>query len=389
MSTALYRFTWLIAFLLVTSLINAQSNYRPGFIITLQQDTVYGEIDYRTDKMNADRCVFRPQGDNNADATIYRPFDIQGYRFTEDGRYYISKTVSLKNDEQQPVFLEYLLKGIKSLYYLETGDNLPVYFIEEGNKLVKVDAPRLAKQSVNYQFQGQKDRYVPVLHYVFGDCPELSSRIDKMRFRRADIVNLTKEYHYAMCTSNEECIEFEAKEDKKKVQLHFTAYGGVMQYIMPFRSESACSRPDMSYLVGAGMSISSVRWMSSLSACIDFSLSHLATVESARYKNSGTMLSGKLGIRYTYPKRMIRPFAEFGLDISKLISGKSEYNGKSEDWQDGVLPGYYVNAGVEIKLSRKSNHHWLHVRAQFKDNRDMIEKSRFVSGWSGVIGYTF
>lgn len=387
MKTTFYRLLWLTGFLFLAYLMHAQSNYRSGYIITLQQDTVYGEIDYRTDKMNAVRCVFRPQG-NEVEATTYHPFEIQGYRFTDDGRYYVSKSVSLRNNEQQSVFLEYLLKGIKSLYYYEVGANLPVYFIEEGDKLVKVDAPMLAKQTVNFQFGDQKDRYVPVLHYVFGDCPQLSSRIDKMRFRRSDIVNLTKEYHYAMCKSNEDCIEFEAKEDKRKVQLHFTVYGGVIQYVVP-TGQNPSSKPGMSYLAGAGMTISSVRWMSSLSGCIDLSLSHLETIQEGVYKNSGTMLSGKLGIRYTYPKGRLRPFAEFGMDISKLISGKSEYDGKSEDWQDGVLPGYYVNLGLEVKLSRKSDHHWLHMRAQFKDNRDMIEKSRFVSGWSGVIGYTF
>ena len=56
--TILYRLILLNAFLLLISTIYAQSNYRPGFIITLQKDTVYGVIDYRTDKINATRCVF-------------------------------------------------------------------------------------------------------------------------------------------------------------------------------------------------------------------------------------------------------------------------------------------------------------------------------------------
>ena len=78
------------------------------------------------------------------------------------------------------------------------------------------------------------------------------------------------------------------------------------------------------------------------------------------------MLSGKLGIRYTYPKGIVRPFAELGLDVSGMVNAKIKTNDKSERWLDGVYPGYYAN-GL----------------------RDMMEKSALVNGWSGVIGYTF
>ena len=36
-----------------------------------------------------------------------------------------------------------------------------------------------------------------------------------------------------MCTSNEDCIEFEAKEDKRSIQLDITPYVGVIQYNVP------------------------------------------------------------------------------------------------------------------------------------------------------------
>mgnify|MGYP007083938460 FL=1 len=137
--TILYRLILLNAFLLLISTIYAQSNYRPGFIITLQKDTVYGVIDYRTDKINATRCVFLPQ-DNSGDKPItYHPFDILGYRFTDDGKYYVSKNVELQYGIPKPVFLEYLLQGMKSLYYYETEDDIPVYFVEDHNTLVKIE----------------------------------------------------------------------------------------------------------------------------------------------------------------------------------------------------------------------------------------------------------
>ena len=48
------------------------------------------------------------------------------------------------------------------------------------------------------------------------------------------------------------------------------------------------------------------------------------------------MFSGKLGIRYTYPKGMARPFVELGADFSGMINAKIKINDKSERWLDGV-----------------------------------------------------
>ena len=145
MKMILFRLICLKTCLLLIPVLYAQNNYRPGFIITVQKDTIYGEIDYRTDKMNAKRCVFQSQG-NDTEPVTYHPFEILGYRFTDDGKYYVSKNIELKYGVSTPVFLEYLLQGMKSLYYYETEDNIPIYFVEDNNTLVKIDAPKLSKQ---------------------------------------------------------------------------------------------------------------------------------------------------------------------------------------------------------------------------------------------------
>jgi hypothetical protein len=85
---------------------------------------------------------------------------------------------------------------------------------------------------------------------------------------------------------------------------------------------------------------------------------------------------------------MIRPFAELGIDISSILNGKEKRNERSEKWMDGIFPGYYANAGINFKLSRK-NKQMISVRAQFKSLRDVVEKCSFLDGWSSVIEYTF
>lgn len=386
------RFLGLGVFLLLAPLLCAQSNYRPGFIITLQKDTVYGEIDFRTDEMNAGRCVFQSKVD--AKVETYYPFDIQGYRFTDDGRFYVSKSIELQyNGPSKAVFLECLLQGMKSLYYYEAEGRVPIYFVENGDVLIKVDAPILAEAVTDFQFKDDKDRYMPILHYAFSDCPRLSSRIDRTRFNRKALIGLAKEYHYAMCTNHEDCIEFEAKEAKRSVQLCFTPYVGIVQYTMSSGSSADFYRkPDLSWLVGVNLAASIKRWVSSISGCVDLSFSRLSTtgIGDAAYiiKYTGIMLSGKLGVRYTYPKGVIRPFIEFGADFNSLLLSEVEVDDQSEKWLDNILAGYYVNAGLNFKLSRKKDQMFC-VRFQFQDVRDTLLKNRFANAWSGVIGYTF
>lgn len=306
----------------------------------------------------------------------------------------VSRNIELQHGVPKPIFLEYLLQGMKSLYYYETEEDVPIYFVEDKDRLVKIDAPKLSKQMLRAQFKDQTDRYIPQLHYAFKDCPSLSSKIDRARFNRNELMKIAKEYHYKMCTSNEDCIEFEAKEDKHSLQIDITPYVGIIQYKVPSGSSIGIySSPKLSYLAGATLAISDKRWMSSLSGCLDVSFSRIAsTAKSPKndniVKQSATVLSGKVGIRYTYPKGWVRPFAELGADISGMISSKIETNEDSETWLDGVYPGYYANVGVNFKLSRK-NKHMICVRAQFKGLRDMMEKTALVNGWSGVIGYTF
>lgn len=59
MKRHLFQLLCLCAFCSFMITIQAQRNYRPGFIITLQKDTIYGQIDFRTEVMNELRCVFR------------------------------------------------------------------------------------------------------------------------------------------------------------------------------------------------------------------------------------------------------------------------------------------------------------------------------------------
>ena len=100
------------------TMLYAQLNPKPGFIITNQNDTIYGTIDYLSDKKCAQECLFQANGENAY--KTYQPGDISGYRFTDDGVFYVTKTFNI-DGAQKTFFAEYLLQGGVSLFRYEEG----------------------------------------------------------------------------------------------------------------------------------------------------------------------------------------------------------------------------------------------------------------------------
>ncbi len=358
----------------------AQRNYRPGFIITLLQDTLYGQLDYRTDDINAERCVFVDR--NETEPQTYYPTDLFGYRFTDDGKYYVSKTIQLsKNETPRTVFLEYLLQGMKSLYFYEDNAGLQVYFIEEDKGLIKMDAPVAEGNDKGVRLTGTIRRYIPVLKYAFADCPELNEEIENAKFNHKSLIEITKDYHYRMCTNNEECIEFEAKEDKKRIQVSFMLYGGICQYWFTEKVYPGSSSYN-SYMIGARLSFGNRRRMKSLRYWLDLSLSRAKAdilepdyTYNRLYKSELTsnVFSTRFGVRYTCPVGgRVQPFVEGGLGFDAAY--KETYI------------GYGVNVGIQIKYSKKINDYLL-LPGGYKGA--FSPEVLIHQGWSVVLGYVF
>ena len=74
------------------------------------------------------------------------------------------------------------------------------------------------------------------------------------------------------------------------------------------------------------------------------------------------MFSGKLGIRYTYPKGMARPFVELGADFSGMINAKIKINDKSERWLDGV-PWLLRQCGSKLQTFAEKQTNDMHTRS--------------------------
>lgn len=198
-------------FIFANSALFAQTDFRSGFIINNELDTIHGFIDYKGNKANAKKCLFREEPDS--ENITFTPKDIQAYRFT-DSKYYVSKKLVVKG-EAKKVFLEFLVNGTIDIYYYRDIDG-EHFFVDMGdNKLVRLNNDKFEVLVDNKIYLKESTEYIGQLKYTFRECPSLFNRIDNLSLTHKSLINITQDYHQEVCP-DEECVVYKKKMPKIK-----------------------------------------------------------------------------------------------------------------------------------------------------------------------------
>jgi len=398
--------TYLIFFLtfILPAICIGQTNYKQGYIVTNSNDTVYGRIDYRTDAMNANRCKFLAEG--NPSDVVYYPGDIKAYRFTPDGKYYVSHEITINNAPQQ-VFLEYLVQGMVDLYYCDIN-GLKYYFFEKDGKMVEMTK----KPDVIEQNKAIIDnKYVGIVSYYFKDYPTIANSARKMKFDQKSFINIAQLYHAETCTTGEECIVYVNKRpDESSVKFKFSAYAGMLwnTYTLTSGNDSYTLKQfDLNStqpVIGAKMNMYNPRWSRSFSVQLDISLTRFDasdTWENTLTKNydfESLILSEKVGIEYTLPLKKIRPKIGATGIFTQFLSENGKFTYVDNNWSDNEFDyklrtsyiGYSLNFGIDYVLS-KDNAIFVQASMQRYTKSEATEhhgRDKFKS-YNIVLGYTF
>lgn len=202
-----------------TFLLNAQTDFRPGYIIFNNGDTLSGEIDYRGDILMSTLCKFK-----NVDGTIveYTPNDLKAFRFT-DGKYFVA--MEAKN---RKVFLEFLIKGKLNIYYLrdENGDH---YFLDkDGIKLTEIPYEEGTKYVDDKQVFYTTKKHIGILSYHMNDAPQFQSRIQAFKKpNHQNLIKLAEDYHNAVC-KDEKCVVY--KKNVPLLKISVNPFVGLVKY---------------------------------------------------------------------------------------------------------------------------------------------------------------
>lgn len=370
------RFILLLLLLFVFLETKAQSDFRPGHIVTLQDDTIKGFINYRRDAANAKNCIFKKDPDQ--EKVTYTPDQIKSYRF-DDGNYYITSN-SLDFEFKNQVFVEYVIKGSSASIFYYKDEAKDHYLILKDTVLLELMRPQLYKRQLKFLMQDQ---------------PDLSTKIDRMACSTKDLIALVKEYEQ-LSSSSQGNLQFEKKTPKDvttKVGVFFS--GGLSQLSPPpydmYKSDydetkSLDFAPSFTYGIGATVNfhlnfIGENKYILELAPALNF-VKYSSYTERPLYP---LLYSYNMNIRYTTLRvpvmfkysfyrsnSSVLPFFKFGSGIAIYLNQKGVYEYRSGSLQQTstpdnvyigsldtsydpkpVIPFFIAGAGMDVRFGKR------------------------------------
>ncbi|MFN8207407.1 MAG: hypothetical protein U0T82_08365 [Bacteroidales bacterium] len=226
-----------LCFVLLSANTLGQINYKKGFVITNQGDTLQGLIRDGGTMRNSTVCLFK--SDNRTKAVKYSPGDISSYQMTND-KQYISKEVFYKGGYRKE-FIEVLVSGQVSLYYHHKNPEMK-FFIEKTkdsliglvNKKVSIPVSSTGLYGlmnnekaplVSDKFSEQLnasiyiDLYKDSLYSIFSNNEAIQNEVPNLKYTHRSLMSITKEYIYQTCGS-ENCIQYE-----KNLRINHPSFG--------------------------------------------------------------------------------------------------------------------------------------------------------------------
>jgi len=370
-----------IALLIQTSLICfSQDDWKPGYIIINQGDTINGFIDNRRSIELSTLCYFRKAED--AEIQTYTPIELVGYRFS-DGRYFVSKTITLSDsnyidsDKLKTVFLEFMVQGKVNLYhYKNINDD---YYVAE--KDAKIFELRNTKKPDTNE---TKEEYVGLLNYFMQDG-DMLQEILETNLEPKSLIGLVEKYHNKVCP-NEKCIVYTRTFDP--IHLIFGFHGGISLFQSFQVGGTILSDNSLEGLLGCRFKLENVlHWKENTSFVIDFDLQKLTNYTAVgggkvMYKGQGYQLSNDyyhdfdgshnipqdtrnlkvnlnaltlqlpITVNYTFSKGNVRPYIAIGLSNIIVLSQTNQisYFGyvENSDSYTKTLPAYYLMPVIRI-----------------------------------------
>lgn len=311
------KYKLIIAIILFVVLANrsfCQSDFRKGFIITLEQDTIIGQVDYRSNTKNNKSCIFKGEQEERE----YYPNEIFGFGYGND-KLFLSQIV-------ENSFVEVLVLGEISLYKSKDKYHLKkdtsIYDLESFSEEVVIDGEVRIRE--NYRWHG-------ITSYLISDCINNTDRVvSSITLDEKSLTKLIVKYN--KCKGSD-FLEF--KVSKPWIKYDFGATVGLMRSEIRITNKSgSISYLDDSYSsidpsVGVLFGISSPRIIEKFAFQGEFhftksSYSSLVVLNSSSIKYYDTYidlstLSVPLSLKYSFPEKKYGLYLQGGINYDYHI----------------------------------------------------------------------
>ena len=268
----------IISFLLaiVATAIMAQTNPKPGYVITNTGDTIRGVIDFRTNEKLSKQCEFWANGEK--EVKVYQPGDIEGFRFDNNGKYFVARRLNVTGTPEL-YFAEFMVQGKMNLYCVTYKTDEYYFFEREDGEMAELTNRYTSYMSIDAAVQGTKDivkekkRQYGKVKMLLQQSKSAVADMDDNNMTRKKLVNVVRDYHNEVCTDGSSCMVYEYNEKTDRVKTHLKAFAGFAYYsteMTDMQSDQDMNFPGSTYEIGVGVEIDLERVMKDFS--VEFGL---------------------------------------------------------------------------------------------------------------------
>ena len=342
---------------------HGQKYFVPGYVISKDNDTVEGLIDFRVDKLNSARCLFKYS--QESPVKEFKPFEIKAYRLIDNGKYYISKVIPL-DDEEKAIFIEYLVNGIYDLYFYNDHAKNRYYIERPDGSIYELKNEEEIVNHENKNYVHHTNEHIGLLRYLFAEDPETYKDVETINLSHKSLIQVTTQFHNNVCF-DEECIIYEKNVSPLKISIApFFSYNLTSTSLKPDYSLSVLEF-DNTYFPSFGMIIKMLLPNSNERLGIK------TITDISKTINNGSVVRGWNSDIYRSPVRLQ------STNIRQVFGMEYAYPGLS------IKPSLFLGVGFHLPLKRDVNIAYSnYTRSYILLEEDFLRSSLVVAGGIGI-----
>ncbi len=350
----------------------AQTNPKPGFIITNTGDTIRGIIDFRTNQKLSKQCDFWANGETKG--KTYKPGDIEGFRFDNNGKYFVSRRLNVTGNPEL-YFAEFMVNGKMNLYCVSYNSDDYFFFEREDGEMAQL-VNRSLDYASNHAIEKEKDilaekkeQYGKVTMLLKDSWTAVEDMKEKDMSRKK-LVNVVRDYHKDVCTDGSMCMVYSYDEKADKSKTHFKAFAGYAYYSKERTDHQAFPNenyPGSAFEIGIGVEVDLERVMKGFSIEGGLAFSPKASSEHKKTESVITCYEkGRITFAFGAVKRFgngnIQPLVRCGGFVvshfgakeifGSRVSEKYSYHFSETSWGNTTHWGAYLGAGAQMAVGK-------------------------------------
>ena len=352
--------TLLLSILMATN-VYSQVTYKPGYVVTLNNDTLHGKVAHKRDKLLCQVCNFKSNTKENKE---YKPGEIKGYGFN-DYRYFESTII-----DKKAIFVEKLINGALDIYYCQDGTGEQYYYKKEKGTLkslryfkktlyISENTGRVIEESErDIRFEdysswnsGRRkvvlklEDYKLELDSVLSDEPEIKPEINKLkRPSHKGLIKVAQKYHilkhnnenYTVHCKNTHKCEYEITLGRTQINYEDISPDN---YYSSYSLKGNFLLSGTNFYLGLGLQYVHVP---NDKVTLNSSYSSLYLLDEQEY----SFFKLPVSIGYRFSGQIIRPYMSVGINVVG-VQKKQDDEGLNFDG-DPFLPA--CNVGLAIKV---------------------------------------